>query len=389
MRNRGRVGRWMCIWGEEIGMSEPKRKIGILTSGGDSPGMNAAVVSVARCAEEKGLELIGIKRGYNGLLNLPSNATKDIEPLALETVLDIMDMRGTYLRTARCLEFLDPEVREKAKDNLLAQNIEALVVIGGDGSFTGAQYLCKLGIPCIGIPGTIDNDLSYTEATLGYDTAVNVCVDAVRSIRATSRSHDRPAVVQVMGRNCGDIAMRTAIATGAEMVQVPEMPWRFQDVADRLSDLVAKGNTRATLVISENCWKSMEPYDWQSTIPRKKDAQDKCGCYIHDDEHINAEWLAVLLKTACKVEVRATVIGYTQRGAIPTAYDSALAFEAGRMAVDLLTDKENMARMRQEKDGMAIGVRNGRVFSTTFTDALDPSRKKFFDEELYRLVNRL
>jgi 6-phosphofructokinase 1 len=207
--------------GELSGMETIKR-IGILTSGGDSPGMNAAVVSVARCAAQKGLQLMGIKRGYNGLLGLSDNPEDDIEYLDPETVLDIMDMRGTYLRTARCLPFLQPEVRKKAAEDLLRQGIQALVVIGGDGSYHGALELCKLGVPCIGIPGTIDNDLSYTEATLGYDTAVNVCVDAVRSIRATSRSHDRPAVVQVMGRNCGDIAMRTTIATGAEMVIVPE-----------------------------------------------------------------------------------------------------------------------------------------------------------------------
>lgn len=358
-------------------------KIGILTSGGDSPGMNAAVVSVARCAKEKGLHLMGIKRGYNGLLGLSDNPDDDIEYLDLETVLDIMDMRGTYLRTARCRPFLDAAVREKAAEDLKKQGIKALVVIGGDGSFTGALRLCELGIPCIGIPGTIDNDLSYTEATLGYDTAVNVCVEAVRSIRATSRSHDRPAVVQVMGRNCGDIAMRTATATGAEMVLVPEMPWRFEDVAKRLSELVAKGNTRATLVISENCWKSMEPFNWQSTIPKKKDDKDKSGYYIHDDERISADWLAVMLSLACKVEARATVIGYTQRGAIPTAYDSAFAFEAGRLAVDILTGEQDL------KGGFAIGVRNGRVYSTPFSDALDPSRKKFFDEDLYRLVNRL
>ena len=359
------------------------RKIGILTSGGDSPGMNAAVVSVARCAEQQDLKLVGIKRGYNGLLNMTANKKEDIETLDLETVLDIMDMRGTYLRTARCLEFLQPEVREKAAQDLKDQGIKALVVIGGDGSFTGALKLCKLGVPCIGIPGTIDNDLSYTEATLGYDTAVNVCVDAVRSIRATSRSHDRPAVVQVMGRNCGDIAMRTAIATGAEMVLVPEIAWDFQDVADRLSFLVKKGNTRATLVISENCWKSMKPFDWQSTIPKKEKKDDKGKYIIHPDDEINADWLAVMLKLACKVEARATVIGYIQRGAIPTAYDSALAFDAGRMAVDLLTSGRDLA------DGFAVGVRNGRVFSTPFEDALNPNRKKFFDEDLYRLVNRL
>ena len=163
------------------------RKIGILTSGGDSPGMNAAVVSVARCAAMNGIQLMGIKRGYNGLLGLSKNPEDDICALDLETVLDIADQRGTFLRTARCVEFKQPEVRRQAAENLRQLGIDALVVIGGDGSFTGAMYLCELGIPCVGIPGTIDNDLGYTEATLGYDTAVNVCVEAVRSIRATSR----------------------------------------------------------------------------------------------------------------------------------------------------------------------------------------------------------
>ncbi|HPR77034.1 MAG TPA: ATP-dependent 6-phosphofructokinase [Candidatus Limiplasma sp.] len=353
------------------------KRIGMLTSGGDSPGMNAAVVSVARCAMRKGFQLMGIKRGYNGLLGLSENPEDDIEYLDPETVLDIMDMRGTYLRTARCLPFLQPEVRAKAAEDLRRQGIQALVVIGGDGSYHGALELCKLGIPCIGIPGTIDNDLRYTEATLGYDTAVNVCVEAVRSIRATSRSHDRPAVVQVMGRNCGDIAMRTAIATGAEMVIVPEMEWDLEEVADRLKFLISKGNTRATLVISEHCWHKMKPFDWRKVIAEG-------GLIIHDDDPLNAERLALVLKLLSHTEARATVIGYTQRGAIPTAYDSAFAFEAGRMAVDLLSGDTSSF-----EDGFAIGVRDGRVYSTPFAEALDDTKPKFFDNDLYRLINSL
>ena len=358
-------------------MSEQGRKIGILTSGGDSPGMNAAVVSVARNASRKGLQLMGIKRGYNGLLGLSDNPDDDIEYLDLETVLDIMDMRGTYLRTARCSAFMNPEVRARAAEDLKKQGIEALVVIGGDGSYHGALELCRLGIPCIGIPGTIDNDLSYTEATLGYDTAVNVCVEAVRSIRATSRSHDRPAVVQVMGRNCGDIAMRTSIATGAEMVIVPEMEWDMEEIADRLKFLVNKGNTRATLVISEHCWHKMKPYDWRKVIADSNRV-------IHDDDPLNAERLALVLKLLCNTEMRATVIGYTQRGAIPSAYDSAFAFEAGRMAVDLLSCGNQCFQ-----EGFAIGVYNGQVYKTPFADALDEKRQKTFNEDLYHLINTL
>ena len=289
------------------------RKIGILTSGGDSPGMNAAVVSVARCAAMNGIQLMGIKRGYNGLLGLSKNPEDDICALDLETVLDIADQRGTFLRTARCVEFKQPEVRRQAAENLRQLGIDALVVIGGDGSFTGAMYLCELGIPCVGIPGTIDNDLGYTEATLGYDTAVNVCVEAVRSIRATSRSHDRPHVVQVMGRNCGDIAMKTAMATGAEMLIVPEVEWDVDEVAARLNCLIEQGNTRATLVISEHCWDNMKPFDWRKFL-------NDNGKTVYPGEPISAEYLASILKRKCGgAEVRSTVIGYTQRGAQPTA----------------------------------------------------------------------
>ncbi len=348
------------------------RKIGILTSGGDSPGMNAAVVSVARCAAMNGIQLMGIKRGYNGLLGLSKNPEDDICALDLETVLDIADQRGTFLRTARCVEFKQPEVRRQAAENLRQLGIDALVVIGGDGSFTGAMYLCELGIPCVGIPGTIDNDLGYTEATLGYDTAVNVCVEAVRSIRATSRSHDRPHVVQVMGRNCGDIAMKTAMATGAEMLIVPEVEWDVDEVAARLNRLIEQGNTRATLVISEHCWDNMKPFDWRKFL-------NDNGKTVYPGEPISAEYLASILKRKCGgAEVRSTVIGYTQRGAQPTAQDSAFAFEAGHQAVQLL----NRGIANQ-----AIGIRHGRVFNMPIIDAL--SMKKTFDREMYNLINKL
>ena len=348
------------------------RKIGILTSGGDSPGMNAAVVSVARCAAMNGIQLMGIKRGYNGLLGLSKNPEDDICALDLETVLDIADQRGTFLRTARCVEFKQPEVRRQAAENLRQLGIDALVVIGGDGSFTGAMYLCELGIPCVGIPGTIDNDLGYTEATLGYDTAVNVCVEAVRSIRATSRSHDRPHVVQVMGRNCGDIAMKTAMATGAEMLIVPEVEWDVDEVAARLNCLIEQGNARATLVISEHCWDNMKPFDWRKFL-------NDNGKTVYPGEPISAEYLASILKRKCGgAEVRSTVIGYTQRGAQPTAQDSAFAFEAGHQAVQLL----NRGIANQ-----AIGIRHGRVFNMPIIDAL--SMKKTFDREMYNLINKL
>ena len=263
------------------------RKIGVLTSGGDAPGMNAAVMSIARSAAAYGMPLIGIKHGYNGLLRKSTSIKDDLQELYLDTVLDIADQPGTYLRTARCEEFKDPKWREIAVQTLKAMEIDGLVVI-----------------PCIGIPGTIDNDLAYTEMTLGYETAVQVCTEAIRAIRATSRSHDRPHVVECMGRHCGDIALQAACATGSEIVVVPEVPW--------------------------------------------------------------------------SVEARSTVVGYTQRGALPVAKDSAFAFEAGNLAVRLLRDGIS---------NQVIGVRQGKVFNMPIVDALKV--EKHFRRDLYDLVNNL
>jgi len=344
-------------------------KIAVLTSGGDSPGMNAAVTSVARNAAYYGMSLVGIKRGYNGLLDLKSH---DFFEMNLDTVLDLADLPGTYLRTARCSEFMEAQYREIAARNLNQLDVSGLVVIGGDGSFRGAQHLCKLGIPCIGIPGTIDNDLPYTEMTLGYDTAVNCDVEAIRAIRATSRSHDRSAVVEVMGRNCGDIALASAEATGSEIVLVPEMPWSVEEVAERLNKLIASGNTRATIVVAEGAYASMKPFDvYEYLKPYGKE--------VFEGETMNAKLLASTLKRMCKgADTRATVIGYTQRGCQPTARDCTFAFEAGNMAVVLL------------KNGLGnqvIGTRNNRVFHTSIDTALCETRN--FKESLYTLINSL
>ena len=348
------------------------RKIGVLTSGGDSPGMNAAVMSVARSAAMYGIPLIGVKRGYNGLLRKSSNLKDDMQELTLELVLDIADEPGTYLRTARCLEFKEKKFQEKAVKTLKSMQIDGLVVIGGDGSFRGAQALCDLGVPCIGIPGTIDNDLAYTEMSLGYDTAVNVCVDAIRKIRATSRSHDRPAVVEVMGRHCGDIALTAAVSTGAEIVLVPEVRWSVEKVAARLREQIAKGNYRTTIIVAEGCWESMEPFDMYTFL----NAHGK-RCY--EGEPISAYRFASILKRMCgNVEARATVIGYTQRGEQPTARDSAFAFEAGNLAVRLLRDGIS---------NQVVGMREGKVFYMSINEAL--KEKRHFRRELYNLVNRM
>ncbi len=348
------------------------RKIGVLTSGGDSPGMNAAVNSVARSAAIYGIPLIGIKRGYNGLLRKSTNIKDDLQELHLETVLDIADEAGTYLRTARCLEFKEQSYREVAVRTLRAMEIDGLVVIGGDGSFNGARCLCEMGVPCIGIPGTIDNDLGYSEMSLGFDTAVNVCVDCVRKIRATSRSHDRPHVVEVMGRHCGDIALTTAVSTGSEIVVVPEVHWSVEEIADKLNRQLAKGNTRATIVLAEGCFESMEPFDLYGFLTSH-------GKPCYENEPMSAVRLASVLKRMCgMVEVRATVIGYIQRGAEPTARDSAFAFEAGNLAVRLLRDGIS---------NQVIGMQKGRVMYMPIEKAL--SCEKNFNRDLFNLVNSL
>ncbi len=346
------------------------KKIAVLTSGGDSPGMNAAVMEVARFSALAGMPLVGIKRGYNGLIG-KDKPRDSYTHMNMDTVLDIADLPGTYLRTARCEEFYLPEHQQKAVEFLRGLDVAGLVVIGGDGSFRGAQKLGELGMPCVGIPGTIDNDLEYSETSLGFDTAVNVCMEAVRAIRATSRSHDRPAVVEVMGRNCGDIAMSTAMSTGSEAVVVPEVKnWKVEDVARRLSGLLARGNTRATVIIAEGAFKTMKPFDLYGYL--------KPHTQVFEGEKMTAYRLANVLEYMTGAQVRSTVIGYTQRGHEPTAQDASFAFEAGNMAVELL---------RRGQGNQVIGLRHGRMFHMPIEKAL--KIKPRFKRHIYQLINTL
>ena len=354
------------------------KRIGILTSGGDSPGMNAAVVAAARSAALYDMEVIGIKRGYNGLVRGNDNTLNDSIHLDMETILDIADQPGTFLRTARCIEFLNPDVRKKAVERLVATNIEGLIVIGGDGTFKGAREICDMGIPCVCIPGTIDNDLAYTEYTMGYDTAVNICVNAVRMIRATSRSHDRVAVVEVMGRHCGDLALRTAVCTGAEIVIVPEIPWNVYQIAERISYMMEKGDTRATVIVAEGVFKnqSMEPFNAFEMLSSYDAGYHKTHS---PNEPMSSTMLANVLRFMCPgCDARATVLGYIQRGSPPYAYDAAFAFEAGYLAAKLL----NSGVSEQ-----VIGMRNGKIFYMPIRDALQI--KLSFDTATYNLINSL
>lgn len=432
----------------------------VLTSGGDSPGMNTVVAAAARSAAMNGLPLVGVIRGYNGVIRRDdelldaffTNAqqvitsqperelmgkledavrkerdedaeaiSKALRPLiekyrdrlalcenidaflarhaafqqdlvhiSRETILDIHNQAGSYLRTARCDDFRRASVRLRALVNLTAAGIDGLIVIGGDGSFQGATLMCQIGMPCIGIPGTIDNDLAYTEMTLGYDTAVNVAMKAVLQIRSTSRAHDRPHVVEVMGRDCGDIALRTAMASGAEVLVVREAPWRVEQVAERVQREIDRGNYRATVIVAEGAYTRMEPFDAYSYL--KQQYKDR-GKEFPADKYfpgmrMTAYVLAEVLKYMCRMpngqlsEARATILGYTQRGEMPTAYDAAFAVEAGNMAVSLLI---------ADKQDLAIGVRDGHVYSLVIDEAFarQKTRDERFNRKLYDLINSL
>ena len=257
-------------------------------------------------------------------------------------------------------------------------DVAGLIVIGGDGSFQGARALCEQGIPCIGIPGTIDNDLAYTEMTLGFDTAVNVCVDAVRSIRATSRSHDRPHVVEVMGRHCGDIALMTAASTGAEIVIAPEAKrWTVDEIAHRLQSQIDRGNYRSTIVVAEGSWEMMAPFDVYKFLK-------PYGKEVFEGEPMTAYRFASVLKRKTTMpdgsfpEVRHTVIGYTQRGAQPTARDATFAFESGVLAVNPL---------QHGVSNRVIGMKHGKVYHEDIEKALKARRP--FNRSLYNTINGL
>ncbi|MEE1173308.1 MAG: 6-phosphofructokinase [Ruminococcus sp.] len=315
-----------------------EKSIAVLTSGGDAPGMNAAVRAVVRAGINLGMKVYGVYRGYNGLLN------GDLEEMNLRSVSEIIGNGGTMLYTARSEEFKKPENQKKAADFCRSKGISGVVVIGGDGSFRGARALTNAGINCIGVPGTIDNDIACSEYTVGFDTAMNTAIQMVDRIRDTAQSHDRCSIVEVMGRHCGDIALQTGIATGATAILVPEIEFNIErDVITRIVNTQKTGKKHFIIVVAE-------------------------GVGGVDD-------LAKYIEHRLGIEARATVLGHVQRGGSPTLRDRVVASEMGYRAVKLLS---------QDIGNRVVVMRDGKITDLDITTALDMER--VFDEELYKIA---
>ncbi|MGB9839022.1 6-phosphofructokinase [Thermovenabulum sp.] len=316
------------------------KRIGVLTSGGDAPGMNAAIRAVVRHSIFNGVEVYGIKKGYQGLINA------DFVKMDLGSVGDIIHRGGTILRTARSEEFKTEEGIAKAIKNLNDYGIEGLVVIGGDGSFRGAYELSKRGIAAIGVPGTIDNDIPYTEYTIGFDTAVNTVVEAVNKIRDTATSHERTFIVEVMGRESGNIALYAGVASGAENILVPEIPYDINEVCKKIMNGYKRGKLHSIIILAEGAGHSFD-----------------VGKKIHE---------------ITGLETRIIVLGHVQRGGTPTAFDRIMASRMGAKAVELLIKGET-AKM--------VGYSKGEIVITDLEKIKE--KKKTFNMELYELANIL
>jgi len=316
------------------------RTIGVLTSGGDAPGMNAAIRAVVRQAAALNTEVIGIARGYAGLIQ------GDFRRLNTSTVGGIIHRGGTILLTARSEEFRTEAGRAIAVDNLRREGIEGLVVIGGDGSFHGAVHLAKKGIPAIGIPGTIDNDLAGIDYTIGFDTAVNTAVEAISRIRDTATSHERVFIIEVMGRHCGQIALTSGIAGGAESILVPEYPVDYDQVVERLERGRHRGKLHSVIVLAEGVGSALNV---SQEIARRS-----------------------------KLESRVTILGHIQRGGAPTAFDCLLASRLGARAVELLLAGAS-SRM--------VGTAASQLVDWDLETIL--KEKKSIDPDLYRLAEVL
>ncbi|MBE5756225.1 MAG: 6-phosphofructokinase [Clostridiales bacterium] len=310
------------------------KKIAVLTSGGDSPGMNACIRAVVRTALFHNIDVYGVERGYEGLIN------GEITRLNHRSVSDIIHKGGTFLKTSRCPEFKDLEVQKRGVYALSAYGIEGLVVIGGDGTFRGAKSLSdNFGIKVMGIPGTIDNDLAYTDYTLGFDTTVNTVLWAINNLRDTMHSHDRVSLLEVMGRHSGDIALYSGIAGGAEYILVPEVPYDLDEIASSIRKSSLRGKTSNTIVLAEG-------------------AGDR-------------EEIVQKLKEKTGINVKVTVLGYIQRGGSPNMADRVLAAKFAIKAVEMLKNGENSS---------AIGIKNNKIIAVDFEKAF--SEKKEFDKEL-------
>ncbi len=313
------------------------KSIAVLTSGGDAPGMNAAVRAVVRTGLNFGMTVYGVKRGYNGLL------TGDLHEMNMRSVSDIMQHGGTALFTARSPEFNTPEGVQKAADMCREKGIDGVVVIGGDGSFRGARDLTGAGILTIGVPGTIDNDIACTDYTIGYDTALNTAMEMIDRIRDTTESHDRCSVVEVMGRRCGDIALNTGVAVGALTTLVPEIPYDFQkDVIDRIKLAQSTGKRHYIIVVAEGVGHTQE--------------------------------LAERIQKETGIETRATILGHVQRGGAPTLRDRVVASRMGYHAVELL---------EKGIGNRVVAMKGEQIVDFDITEALNMPR--VFDEKMYRV----
>jgi 6-phosphofructokinase 1 len=314
------------------------KKIGVLTSGGDAPGMNAAIRAVVRTAVFNKLDVVGIERGYSGLIHA------EFMPMYLSSVADIIQRGGTILRTARCEEFTTVEGRQRAAGNLRKEGIDGIVIIGGDGSFRGAKaFSAEHNIPCIGVPGTIDNDIPCTDYTIGFDTAVNNVVDAINKIRDTATSHERTYVVEVMGRNSGFIALEAGLAGGAESILIPEVPVDVQEVIEKIWRGQSRGKLHSIIVVAEGAG---------SAIEIGKEIKDKTG-----------------------FDTKITILGHIQRGGTPTAFDRNLASRLGAAAVDLLL---------AGKDKRVVGTVAGEIKDYDIDYVL--SQTKTIDQGVYKLA---
>ena len=316
------------------------KKIGVLTSGGDAPVMNAAIRAVVRTAINRGIEVVGIYRGYNGLIN------GEVHPLNVRSVSDIIQRGGTFLYTARCPEFREEAGLQKAKETCLEQGIEGIVVIGGDGSFRGAADLSARGIPCIGLPGTIDNDIAMTEYTIGYDTAMNTALEMIDKLRDTASSHDRCSVVEVMGRRAGYIALNTGIACGAIAIITTEVPYDINAIINKINSTQTTGKHHFIVVVSEGIGNAQEI---------AKEIEEKTG-----------------------IESRATILGHVQRGGAPTVRDRVEASKMGHYAVELL---------EKGIGNRVVGLKEGKVIDVDIQEAL--KMKKPFLEDLYKMAEEI
>lgn len=317
------------------------KSIAVLTSGGDAPGMNPAVRAVVRTACQRGIKVYGVDRGYTGLIN------GDIHEMNLRSVSDIITRGGTILYSARCPEFMTEEGLQKAVATCKKFGIDGMVIIGGDGSFRGARDLSLRGIPCIGLPGTIDNDISCTDYTIGYDTCLNTIVQMVDRIRDTSESHDRCTVVEVMGRGAGYLALEAGIAVGATSIIVPEVEYDIErDVIARIREFQKTGKKHFIVIVAEGVGGTAE-------IAKKIEAETG-------------------------VESRATILGHVQRGGSPTARDRIMASQMGSRAVDLLT---------QGIGNRVVGIRDNKIVDFDIFEALKMT--KTIDMKDYELAHEI